>query len=78
MKSPCLFQCAQRVLRAHKEALDAGHRALLEKEVLMGDEVEQLIIDYPPTELLPSDKGLAAPNGPGSAPARELPVGARA
>lgn len=73
-----LSVCLQRVLRAHKDALDAGHKALLEKEILMGEEVEQLIIDYPPTELPPSDNGSAAAGGPGSERARELSMGARA
>ncbi|KAK9909403.1 hypothetical protein WJX75_001741 [Coccomyxa subellipsoidea] len=67
-----------RVLQAHKDALDAGHRMLLEKEILMGEEVEQLIIDHPPTELPPSGNGSAAPGGPGSERARELSVGATA
>ena len=72
------FLLLQRVLQAHKDALDAGHRMLLEKEILMGEEVEQLIIDHPPTELPPSGNGSAAPGGPGSERARELSVGATA
>ena len=68
--------CEQRILRAHKDALDAGHNVLLEKEVLMGEEVEQLIIDHPPTEV-PQNADLAA-SSDGGAPARELSVGATA
>lgn len=70
--------CEQRILRAHKDALDAGHSVLLEKEVLMGEEVEQLIIDHPPTELPTCTDGAASSNGQGGAPARELSVGATA
>lgn len=70
--------CEQHLLRAHKDVLDAGHKALLQKEVLMGDEVDQLVSDYPPTELPPRDDGLSANGGPGGASARELSVTATA
>ncbi|CAL8467968.1 g7506 [Coccomyxa elongata] len=72
------YQDNLRILRAHKDALDAGHSVLLEKEVLMGEEVEQLIIDHPPTELSPCTDGAASSNGQGGAPGRELSVGATA
>ena len=44
----------QALLRAHRDALDAGQGMLLDREVIFGEDVEQVIAAHPPSEPVPS------------------------
>lgn len=43
----------QAMLRAHRDALDAGQAMLLDQEVIFGEDVEQVIATHPPSEPVP-------------------------
>ena len=47
----------QAILRAHREALQAGQAELLEKEVLFGDDLERLLAAHPPSNWPPPPGG---------------------
>ena len=52
----------QAMLRAHRDALDAGQGMLLDREVIFGEDVEQVVTAHPPSEPAPSSQ----PGGNGS------------
>lgn len=76
-----MFCVVQRLLQSYKDALEAGSRMLLEKEVLFGDDVEGIVARHPPTELPPGTNGSGSDDSAssnGGPPATKLPVGATA
>jgi hypothetical protein len=76
----CAVLSAQAILRAHRAALQAGQAALLEREVLFGEDVEQLLRSHPPTEepvLSGNGSGVAAGASSGNGGGIALPVGAQ-
>ena len=74
------MQCSlavQHMLRSHEAALEAGHRELLEKEVIFGDDVERILAEHPPRDIpRSSGENGSATNGSNSAAAEQVTVGA--
>ncbi len=69
---------AQRLLQSYEGALEAGHKELLEKEVIFGDDLERILRAHPPVEVMGSSNGSnrASANGSNGAAAERVPVGA--
>jgi hypothetical protein len=68
----------QRLLTAYKDALDAGAKALIEKEVLFAEDVDDIITRHPPTDLPPWSNGSSGSSENGGPPDAAVPVGAAA
>ena len=70
--------CMQRLLRSYEGALEAGHKELLEREVIFGDDLERILRAHPPVEVQGGSNGSngASANGSNGAAAERVPVGA--
>ena len=66
----------QELLHAHKAALEAGHKELLEREVIFGDDLERILRDHPPTDIPRDSENGASRNGSNGSAAEKVPVGA--
>ena len=66
----------QDLLLAHKAALEAGHRELLEREVIFGDDLERILREHPPTDIPHDSENGSSRNGSNGSAAEKVPVGA--
>ena len=69
---------AQSMLRSYEGALDAGHKELLEREVIFGEDLEKILVAHPPVEVPGRSSGSngASTNGSNGAAVERVPVGA--
>ena len=66
----------QELLLAHKAALEAGHKELLEREVIFGDDLERILREHPPTDIPHDSENGSSRNGSNGLAAEKVPVGA--
>ena len=77
--SEVVSHCVQDLLLSYQDALEAGHKELLEKEVIFGDDLERILRENPPVEITEeSSNGSngASDNGSNGAATERVPVGA--
>ena len=67
----------QHMLRSNEPALEAGHKELLEREVIFGDDVVRILRENPPIDIPSGSDNGSSLNGSNGAAAERVPVGAQ-
>lgn len=78
--SNLLIMCGvtlQHMLRSHETALEAGHKELLEREVIFGEDVERILRENPPIDIPSGSDNGSSSNGSNGTAAERVPVGAQ-